>query len=44
MLEEGKPLRFGENKGIRLNGFDPEVVELGNGVENLICWYTSLRQ
>jgi len=33
MLEEGKPLRFGENKGIRLNGFDPEVVELGNGVE-----------
>jgi len=33
MLEEGKPLCFGENKGIRLNGFDPEVVELGNGVE-----------
>jgi len=33
MLEDGKPLRFGENKGIRLNGFDPEIVELGNGVE-----------
>jgi 2-oxoglutarate ferredoxin oxidoreductase subunit beta len=31
MLEEGKPLRFGENKGIRLNGFDPEVVELTDG-------------
>jgi len=33
MLEDGQPLRFGENKGIRLNGFDPEIVELGNGVE-----------
>lgn len=33
VLNEGQPLRFGENKGIRLNGFDPEVVELGNGVE-----------
>ena len=33
MLEDGKPLRFGDNKGIRLNGFDPEIVELGNGVE-----------
>jgi 2-oxoglutarate/2-oxoacid ferredoxin oxidoreductase subunit beta len=30
-LEDGKPLVFGKNrdKGIRLNGFKPEVVELG---------------
>jgi len=34
MLEEGKPLRFGENKGIRLNGFDPEVVELTDGADD----------
>jgi len=34
MLEHGKPLIFGKNrdKGIRLNGLDPEVVELGNGI------------
>jgi 2-oxoglutarate/2-oxoacid ferredoxin oxidoreductase subunit beta len=33
-LEHGKPLVFGKdrNKGIRLNGLDPEVVELNNGV------------
>jgi 2-oxoglutarate/2-oxoacid ferredoxin oxidoreductase subunit beta len=33
-LVHGKPLIFGKNrdKGIRLNGLDPEVVELGNGV------------
>ena len=33
-LEHGKPLIFGEdgNKGIRLNGLDPEVVELGKGI------------
>ncbi len=33
-LEHGKPLIFGKNreKGIRLNGMDPEVVELGKGV------------
>jgi 2-oxoglutarate ferredoxin oxidoreductase subunit beta len=33
-LENGKPLVFGKdgNKGIRLNGAAPEVVELGNGV------------
>jgi 2-oxoglutarate ferredoxin oxidoreductase subunit beta len=33
-LEHGKPLIFGKNrdKGIRLNGFDLEVVALGNGV------------
>jgi 2-oxoglutarate ferredoxin oxidoreductase subunit beta len=34
MLEHGKPLIFGKNrdKGIRLNGFELEVVQLGNGV------------
>jgi 2-oxoglutarate ferredoxin oxidoreductase subunit beta len=33
-LEHGKPLLFGKdrNKGIRLNGLDPEVVTLGNGI------------
>ena len=33
-LEHGKPMVFGKNldKGIRLNGFKPEVVELGNGI------------
>ena len=33
-LEHGKPLVFGKDrsKGIRLNGMDPEVVSLGNGV------------
>jgi len=33
-LEHGKPLIFGKDgrKGIRLNGLDPEVVELGEGV------------
>lgn len=33
-LEHGKPLIFGKdrNKGIRLNGLDPEVVELGKGI------------
>ena len=33
-LETGKPLIFGRNhdKGIRLNGIEPEVVALGNGV------------
>jgi 2-oxoglutarate ferredoxin oxidoreductase subunit beta len=33
-LEHGKPLVFGKNrdKGIRLNGMDPEVVTLGNGI------------
>ncbi|HUS40617.1 MAG TPA: 2-oxoacid:ferredoxin oxidoreductase subunit beta, partial [Pirellulales bacterium] len=33
-LEHGKPLIFGKtrNNGIRLNGMDPEVVELGKGV------------
>jgi 2-oxoglutarate ferredoxin oxidoreductase subunit beta len=33
-LEHGKPLVFGKNrdKGIRMNGLDMEVVQLGNGV------------
>jgi 2-oxoglutarate ferredoxin oxidoreductase subunit beta len=33
-LEHGKPMIFGKdrNKGIRLNGLLPEVVELGNGI------------
>ncbi len=33
-LEHGKPMVYGKNndKGIRLNGFKPEVVELGNGI------------
>ncbi len=34
-LEHGKPLIFGKNrdKGIRLNGTEPEVVQLGDGVK-----------
>jgi len=34
LLEHGKPMIFGKNndKGIRLNGVDPEVVELGKGI------------
>jgi len=33
-LQHGKPLIFGKNrdKGIRLHGMDPEVVELGKGI------------
>ena len=33
-LMHGKPLIFGKNrdKGIRLNGLEPEVVQLGNGI------------
>ena len=33
-LEQGKPLIFGRNrdKGIRLNGLEPEVVKLGDGI------------
>lgn len=33
-LQHGKPLIFGKDrqKGIRLNGMDPEVVELGKGI------------
>jgi 2-oxoglutarate/2-oxoacid ferredoxin oxidoreductase subunit beta len=34
VLEHGKPMVFGKDrdKGIRLNGLHPEVVQLGNGV------------
>ncbi len=34
VLEQGKPLIFGKerNRGIRLSGTTPEIVELGNGV------------
>ncbi|UCC30448.1 MAG: 2-oxoacid:ferredoxin oxidoreductase subunit beta [Phycisphaerales bacterium] len=33
-LEHGRPLVFGKdrNKGIRLDGMDPEIVELGDGI------------
>ncbi len=39
-LEHGKPLLFGtdQNKGIRLEGFKPVVVELGNGVSADDLW------
>src|SRR5580704_13293299 len=35
-LEHGKPLIFGKdrNKGIRLNGMTPEIVELGKGIND----------
>jgi 2-oxoglutarate ferredoxin oxidoreductase subunit beta len=35
VLEHGKPLIFGKDKdkGIRLNGMKPEIVQLGNGVD-----------
>ena len=33
-LEHGKPLIFGKarDRGIRLNGFSPEIVSLGSGI------------
>ena len=41
-LEHGKPVVFGKdkNRGVRLNGLDLEVVELGGAVapENLLVW------
>src|SRR6201981_1728769 len=39
-LEHGKPLIFGaqQNKGIRLDGFKPVVVELGNGYTSDDLW------
>lgn len=39
-LEHGKPLIFGAgaNKGIRLDGFRPQVVELGNGYSADDLW------
>ena len=44
-LEHGKPLIFGKNrdKGIRLNGLDLEVVQLGNGKAHreAICSFTT---
>jgi 2-oxoglutarate ferredoxin oxidoreductase subunit beta len=39
-LEQGKPLVFGatENKGIKLDGFRPVIVELGDGVSKDDLW------
>jgi 2-oxoglutarate/2-oxoacid ferredoxin oxidoreductase subunit beta len=39
-VEQGKPLLFGagQNKGIRLDGFKPIVVEIGNGVSAEDLW------
>jgi len=39
-LEHGKPLVFGpqQNKGIKLDGFKPVVVDLGNGVSAEDLW------
>ncbi|MFN6375682.1 MAG: 2-oxoacid:ferredoxin oxidoreductase subunit beta [Chitinophagia bacterium] len=39
-LEQGKPLLFGANKekGIKLDGFRPVVVELGEGASADDCW------
>ena len=39
-LEQGKPLVFGANgeKGIRLDGFTPVVVELNNGTSKDDLW------
>ncbi len=39
-LEQGKPLLFGANKekGIKLDGFKPVVVDLSNGVSADDCW------
>lgn len=40
MLEQGKPLVFGteRNKGIRLNGYKPELVELGDTYSESDLW------
>lgn len=39
-LEQGKPLLFGANKekGIKLDGFKPIIVDIGNGVNPEDCW------
>jgi 2-oxoglutarate ferredoxin oxidoreductase subunit beta len=39
-LEHGKPLLFGANKekGIKLDGFKPVIVDLNNGVSADDCW------
>lgn len=40
ILEQGKPLLFGVNKekGIRLDGFKPIIVDLNNGASASDCW------
>ncbi len=40
MLEQGKPLIFGakKDKGIRLDGFKPVVIDLTNGFTPDDCW------
>ena len=46
-LEHGKPLIFGKNrdKGIRLNGLEPEVVTLGRAASaKKTCWCTTSRR
>ena len=45
-LEHGKPMIFGKDrdKGIRLNGMQPEVVELGETASpRPTCWSTTRR-
>ena len=44
-LEHGKPLVFGKDrdKGIRLNGLNPEVVQLGKGIRRTTCCSTTNR-
>ncbi|HUR11304.1 MAG TPA: 2-oxoacid:ferredoxin oxidoreductase subunit beta [Flavitalea sp.] len=39
-LEHGQPLIFGatRNKGIRLDGFHPQVIDIGNGFSVDDCW------
>jgi len=39
-LEQGKPLLYGANKekGIKLDGFKPVIVDLNNGVSADDCW------
>lgn len=39
-LEQGKPLVFGaqQNKGIKLDGFKPVIVEIGNGISADDLW------
>jgi 2-oxoglutarate ferredoxin oxidoreductase subunit beta len=40
MLEQGKPLIFGaqKNKGIKLNGYKPQIVELAEGQSTDDLW------
>jgi 2-oxoglutarate ferredoxin oxidoreductase subunit beta len=39
-LEQGKPLLFGVNKekGIKLDGFKPVIVDIGEGISADDCW------